>query len=132
MPATIIVGGFWGDEGKGKIVSHIAFTEEPKIIARGGVGPNAGHTVEFKGEKYGVRMVPSGFVYENALCCGGCAGKLWQETKKGERFSDIRVQQALDAGANVLAVGCPYCRLNFEDSLLTSGSEGAIEVKDVV
>lgn len=66
MPATIIVGGFWGDEGKGKIVSHIAFTEEPKIIARGGVGPNAGHTVEFRGEKYGVRMVPSGFVYENA------------------------------------------------------------------
>jgi adenylosuccinate synthase len=66
MPATVLVGGFWGDEGKGKIVSHIAFSDKPKIIARGGVGPNAGHTVEAKGKKYGVRMVPSGFVYEDA------------------------------------------------------------------
>jgi len=66
MPATILVGGFWGDEGKGKIVSHLAFSDKPKIIARGGVGPNAGHTVEAKGKKYGVRMIPSGFVYPDA------------------------------------------------------------------
>jgi len=39
--ATIIVGGFFGDEGKGKIVAHIAHRNEPSIIARGGVGPNA-------------------------------------------------------------------------------------------
>ena len=66
MGVTIVVGGFWGDEGKGKIVAHIAFSDKPKIIARGGVGPNAGHTVEYKGKKYGVRMLPSGFVYEEA------------------------------------------------------------------
>ncbi len=66
MPAAIVVGGFWGDEGKGKIISHIAYTDKPKIIARGGVGPNAGHTVEFEGKKYGVRMIPSGFVYKDA------------------------------------------------------------------
>ena len=66
MPAAIVVGGFWGDEGKGKIISHIAYTDKPKIIARGGVGPNAGHTVEFEGKKYGIRMIPSGFVYKDA------------------------------------------------------------------
>jgi adenylosuccinate synthase len=66
MPATILVGGFWGDEGKGKIIAHIAFSDKPKIIARGGVGTNAGHTVELEGEKYGVRMIPSGFVYRDA------------------------------------------------------------------
>lgn len=66
MPATIVVGGFWGDEGKGKIISHIAYSDKPTIIARGGVGPNAGHTVEFEGKKYGVRMIPSGFVYKDA------------------------------------------------------------------
>ncbi|ADC64562.1 adenylosuccinate synthetase [Ferroglobus placidus DSM 10642] len=66
MGVAIVVGGFWGDEGKGKIVAHIAFSDKPKIIARGGVGPNAGHTVEYKGKKYGVRMLPSGFVYEEA------------------------------------------------------------------
>jgi len=66
MPATIVVGGFWGDEGKGKIISYIAYNDKPKIIARGGVGPNAGHTVELGGKKFGVRMLPSGFVYRDA------------------------------------------------------------------
>jgi adenylosuccinate synthase len=66
MVSTIVVGGFFGDEGKGKIVAHIAYTEHPSIIARGGVGPNAGHTVFKDGVKYGVRMVPSGFVYDKA------------------------------------------------------------------
>ncbi|HTX44219.1 MAG TPA: adenylosuccinate synthetase, partial [Methanocella sp.] len=49
-----------------KIVAHIAYPEHPSIIARGGVGPNAGHTVYKDGVKYGVRMVPSGFVYDRA------------------------------------------------------------------
>lgn len=66
MTASIIVGGLFGDEGKGKIVAHIAHQDKPSIIARGGVGPNAGHTVEKEGKKYGVRMVPSGFVYSKA------------------------------------------------------------------
>ena len=64
--ATIIVGGFFGDEGKGKIVAHIAFADKPAIIARGGIGPNAGHTIEMRGRTFGVRMVPAGFVYPSA------------------------------------------------------------------
>jgi len=71
MGCTIIVGGFFGDEGKGKIVAHIARRDEPAIISRGGVGPNAGHTVNIGDKTYGVRMVPSGFVYEDALLCIG-------------------------------------------------------------
>ena len=66
MGSTIIVGGFFGDEGKGKIVAHVAFADKPSIIARGGIGPNAGHTVEVRQRKYGVRMIPSGFVYPDA------------------------------------------------------------------
>lgn len=66
MGCTIIVGGFFGDEGKGKIVAHIANIDKPSIIARGGVGPNAGHTVIVGDKMYGIRMIPSGFVYENA------------------------------------------------------------------
>ena len=66
MSATIVVGGFWGDEGKGKIIAHLAHTDKPTIIARGGVGPNAGHTVEINGQRFGVRMVPSGFVFKDA------------------------------------------------------------------
>lgn len=66
MTATIIVGGLFGDEGKGKIVAHVAHSDRPVIIARGGVGPNAGHTVEVRGQRFGVRMVPSGFIYQKA------------------------------------------------------------------
>ncbi|NMC89926.1 MAG: adenylosuccinate synthetase [Methanomicrobiales archaeon] len=66
MTCTIIVGGFFGDEGKGKIVAHIAHQDRPSIISRGGVGPNAGHTVCVGDKEYGVRMVPSGFVYPEA------------------------------------------------------------------
>lgn len=71
MTCTIIVGGFFGDEGKGKIVAHIAHEDHPSIISRGGVGPNAGHTVKVGEQEYGVRMIPSGFVYPNARLCIG-------------------------------------------------------------
>ena len=71
MSCTIIVGGFFGDEGKGKVVAHIAFKDKPVIISRGGVGPNAGHTVKVGDREYGVRMVPSGFVYRDAKLCIG-------------------------------------------------------------
>jgi Fe-S oxidoreductase len=53
------------------------------------------------------------------------------ETKKGERFADMRIEQALDVGASVLAVACPYCRLNFADSVLTLDKSDIIEVKDI-
>jgi Fe-S oxidoreductase len=53
------------------------------------------------------------------------------ETKKGERFSDLRLAQAVEVGANILAVSCPYCMLNFEDSLLTSDKGETIEIKDI-
>ena len=53
------------------------------------------------------------------------------ETKKGERFSDIRIEQALEVGANILAVACPYCVLNFEDSVLTLDKGNVIEIKDI-
>ena len=66
MATYIVVGGFFGDEGKGKILAHLALSDSPRIIARGGVGPNAGHTVEYRGKKYGLRTVPSGFVNESA------------------------------------------------------------------
>jgi len=61
---TILVGGQWGDEGKGKIVSYLCLNDRFDVTARAGVGPNAGHTVEYKGKKYGLRLVPSGFLTE--------------------------------------------------------------------
>jgi adenylosuccinate synthase len=66
MACNVVVGGFFGDEGKGKLIAHLALTDKPSVIARGGAGPNAGHTVEHLGKTYSLRMIPSGFVYEKA------------------------------------------------------------------
>ncbi len=66
MSVTIVAGGFWGDEGKGKVCAYLAVTDRPAVIARAGVGPNAGHTFEFEGRKYIMRQVPCGFVYPQA------------------------------------------------------------------
>ena len=60
--ATIVVGGHFGDEGKGKVISYLASKDAPDIVARAGVGPNAGHTIYKDGREYGLRMVPCGFV----------------------------------------------------------------------
>ena len=68
---------------------------------------------------------------ENSLCCGGGGARIWMETKKGERFSDTLVEQAIAAGAEVLATACPYCILNFKDSVLTMGKEDILEIKDI-
>ncbi len=62
MPCNIVVGGFFGDEGKGKIISYMAARDDPSIVVRGGAGPNAGHTIREGGNVYKVRMLPSGFL----------------------------------------------------------------------
>ena len=66
MTSTVVVGGFFGDEGKGKIISYLAMKDNPKIIVRGGAGPNAGHTIRDGDKIYKVRMLPSGFLNKNA------------------------------------------------------------------
>jgi Fe-S oxidoreductase len=68
---------------------------------------------------------------ENSLCCGMGGGRIWMETAKGERFSDLRLQQAIGVGAEVLVTSCPYCIAQFEDSRLTLKDSEAIQIKDV-
>jgi Fe-S oxidoreductase len=76
---------------------------------------------------------------ENSLCCGGGGGRIWMETPKGERFSDLRLDQAVGVGADVLATCCPYCITHFEESRLgledSDGHEAenseVIEIKDI-
>ena len=53
------------------------------------------------------------------------------ESKKGERLSDIRLEQALKVEASVLAVTCPYCMLNLDDSVLTSDKGDIIKIMDI-
>ena len=67
----------------------------------------------------------------NSLCCGGGGGRIWMETVKGERFSDLRLDQAAGIGAQVLATACPYCITNFEDSRLNRDDSESMEILDI-
>ncbi len=66
MALTVVVGGFFGDEGKGKIISYLAIRDDPAIVVRGGAGPNAGHTIRDGNQTYKVRMLSCGFLNKNA------------------------------------------------------------------
>ena len=71
MPATVIVGAQWGDEGKGKIVDLLAQSSD--LVCRYQGGPNAGHTIVVADETYKIRQIPSGIVAGKASAIGaGC------------------------------------------------------------
>ncbi|MDO5848729.1 MAG: adenylosuccinate synthetase [Methanobrevibacter sp.] len=89
MTCSILVGGAWGDEGKGKCITYLCEHDKPDIIARAGVGPNAGHSVEFNGEKYGLRLTPSGFVHTDAKLLIG-AGVLVDPEVLFKEFEDLK------------------------------------------
>ena len=76
------------DEGKGKCITYLCSNDKPSIIARAGVGPNAGHSVEFNGEKYGLRLTPSGFVHTDAKLMIG-AGVLVNPDVLYKEFDDL-------------------------------------------
>ncbi|MFC6858875.1 adenylosuccinate synthase [Zunongwangia atlantica] len=65
MAVDLLLGLQWGDEGKGKIVD--VFTSKYDIIARFQGGPNAGHTLEFDGQKHVLHTIPSGIFHENTV-----------------------------------------------------------------
>jgi Fe-S oxidoreductase len=79
----------------------------------------------------GLELVEMPECREDSLCCGMGGGRVWMETEKSERFSNIRVEQAVATGAQVLATSCPYCITALEDSRLVMNCGDALEVKDI-
>jgi adenylosuccinate synthase len=65
MAVDLLLGLQWGDEGKGKIVD--VFTSKYDIIARFQGGPNAGHTLEFDGQKHVLHTIPSGIFHKETI-----------------------------------------------------------------
>lgn len=65
MPLTIVVGGQFGGEGKGKVVSYLSVSDNVDHVVRCG-GPNSGHTVDFEGKRYALRLLPAGFINTKA------------------------------------------------------------------
>ena len=70
MKVDVLLGLQWGDEGKGKVVDVL--TPRYDVVARFQGGPNAGHTLEFEGQKYVLRSIPSGIFQGDKVNTNGC------------------------------------------------------------
>jgi len=79
----------------------------------------------------GLELIEMPESHADSFCCGGGGGRIWMETPKEERFSDLRLEQAIGVGADVLVTSCPYCITNFEESRSTLNAAEKIEVKDI-
>ncbi len=71
VPATVVVGAQWGDEGKGKIVDLLA--QQSDLVCRYQGGPNTGHTIVVGGETFKIRQIPTGIIARKPCVIGnGC------------------------------------------------------------
>src|SRR5262252_3640170 len=66
MPVTAVVGGHWGDEGKGKVINLLS--RDADLVIRGHGGANAGHTVVNEQGRFAVHLIPAGILNARALC----------------------------------------------------------------
>jgi Fe-S oxidoreductase len=67
----------------------------------------------------------------DSMCCGMGGGRIWAETEKHERFSNLRVEQAIELGAEEVVTSCPYCITALEDSRLVTNHADDIQIKDI-
>ncbi|MCP4679590.1 MAG: (Fe-S)-binding protein [Deltaproteobacteria bacterium] len=67
---------------------------------------------------------------EDSICCGGGGGRIWTETDPGARFGDLRIKDAMNQKADVVATTCPYCTIMLDASNITDGSED-LAIKDI-
>ncbi len=83
----------------------------------------------------GLELVEMGRCRENAYCCGGGGGGMWMDSFTSERLtmrlSERRVREAVEYGAEILAVTCPYEVSRFEDAVKSTGNAGKLKVLDI-
>ena len=116
LGTTSVVGLFWGDEGKGKIVDVL--TEHADVVVRYQGGANAGHTVVIDGEKFALHLLPSGTLHEDKIGVIG-PGVALDPAALLEEFKDLQARGIDVAGRLKISKRChlvmPYHKL--EDRL---------------
>jgi adenylosuccinate synthase len=102
MPCTIIAGAFWGDEGKGKIISYLALKDKLDVCVRTG-SVNAAHTVWFEGKRYALHMVPAAFVFEKCrLLIGAGSNVHVAQFLKEVEETNVKNRIGVDAQASII------------------------------
>jgi len=67
----------------------------------------------------------------NGFCCGGGGGRFWMEERIGKRISEVRIEQVMETGADIVATACPYCVQMFTDAIKAKGAEETLFAKDI-
>ncbi len=68
---------------------------------------------------------------KRGFCCGGGGGRMWLEESIGTRISEMRIEQAIEAKAQVVATACPYCLQMFDDAIKAKEVEESLKVMDI-
>lgn len=116
-----------GDHVKNRLVTyhdpcylgrHNGIYEEPRFVLK---------------QIPGIQMREMDRSYSRSFCCSGGGLLLWYENEQEkERMGEVRVRMAAEIGAQVIVTACPFCLINLEDAVKTTGNEGKIEVIDLV
>jgi len=99
MPIVVVVGGQWGDEGKGRIVDLLA--RKARVVARYSAGNNAGHTIMNERGEFKLHLVPAGIFYPEKTCVIGNGVAVDPETLLGE--IDTLKSRGIDTSKLVLS-----------------------------
>jgi Fe-S oxidoreductase len=79
----------------------------------------------------GVHLVEMEQNRKNGFCCGGGGGRMWLEEDTGQRISELRLSQAMDTHAQVMATACPFCLQMFEDAARVKEVDESLKIRDI-
>ncbi len=79
----------------------------------------------------GIKLVEMEQRLQNGFCCGGGGGRMWLEEETGQRINEIRLGQALDVRADMVATACPFCLQMFEDAARTRDAGTSPRIRDI-
>lgn len=79
----------------------------------------------------GVTLVEMEHNRKDGFCCGGGGGRMWLEEKIGQRISEMRLGQAMDTRAQIVATACPYCLQMFEDAAKAKAVDESLKIRDI-
>ena len=68
---------------------------------------------------------------KSGFCCGGGGGRFWMEERIGKRISEMRTEQVIQTGANMVASACPYCLQMFEDAIKAKEAAETLKAMDI-